>query len=37
MPGGKVVFYTGIMPISLNENGVVEIGHEVVHAFTKQG
>ena len=38
MPGGKVVFYTGIMPIAANENGVAAImGHEVAHAFAKHG
>ncbi len=38
MPGGKVVFYTGIMPICANENGVAAVmGHEVAHAFAKHG
>ena len=38
MPGGKVVFYTGIMPICSNENGVAAVmGHEVAHAFAKHG
>lgn len=38
MPGGKVVFYTGIMPICDNENGVAAVmGHEVAHAFAKHG
>jgi len=38
MPGGKVVFYTGIMPVCLNENGVAAVmGHEVAHAFAKHG
>lgn len=33
MPGGKVAFYTGIMPICQNEAGVaVVMGHEVAHA-----
>lgn len=33
MPGGKVAFYTGIMPICQNESGVaVVMGHEVAHA-----
>ena len=36
MPGGKVVFYTGIMPICDNINGVAAVmGHEVAHAFAK--
>jgi predicted Zn-dependent protease len=34
MPGGKVAFYTGIMPICQNESGVaVVMGHEVAHAI----
>lgn len=33
MPGGKVAFYTGIMPICKDEAGVaVVMGHEVAHA-----
>ena len=37
MPGEKVVFYTGIMPICDNENGVAAVmGHEVAHTFAKQ-
>ncbi|CAM1343691.1 M48 family metallopeptidase [Tenacibaculum amylolyticum] len=38
MPGGKVVFYTGIMPICKNTDGVASVmGHEVAHAFAKHG
>ena len=38
MPGGKVVFYTGIMPICQDEAGVaVVMGHEVAHAIAKHG
>lgn len=38
MPGGKVVFYTGIMPICANDDGVAAVmGHEVAHAFAKHG
>lgn len=34
MPGGKVAFYTGIMPICKDETGVaVVMGHEVAHAI----
>lgn len=38
MPGGKVAFYTGIMPICKDELGVaVVMGHEVAHAIAKHG
>lgn len=38
MPGGKVVFYRGILPICANTNGVAAVmGHEVAHAFAKHG
>jgi predicted Zn-dependent protease len=38
MPGGKVAFYTGIMPICKNEAGVaVVMGHEVAHAIANHG
>ena len=36
MPGGKVAFYTGIMPVCANENGVaVVMGHEITHAVAE--
>lgn len=36
--GGKVVFYSGILPICKNEDGVAAVmGHEVAHAFAKHG
>jgi predicted Zn-dependent protease len=38
LPGGKVVFYTGILPICANEYGIAAVmGHEVAHAFAKHG
>lgn len=38
MPGGKVVFYTGILPLCQNEAGVaVVMGHEIAHAIARHG
>ena len=38
MPGGKVVFYTGILPVCKDESGIaVVMGHEVAHAVAKHG
>ena len=38
MPGGKVVVYTGILPITQNESGLaVVMGHEVAHAIAEHG
>lgn len=36
MPGGKIVVYEGILPVTQNETGLaVVIGHEVAHAVAK--
>lgn len=38
MPGGKVVFYEGILPITQTEAGIaVVMGHEIAHAVAKHG
>lgn len=38
MPGGKVVVYTGILPITENETGLaVVMGHEIAHAVARHG
>jgi predicted Zn-dependent protease len=38
MPGGKVVFYTGILPVTRTEAGIaVVMGHEVAHAVAEHG
>ena len=38
MPGGKVVFYTGIMPLAKNDAGVaVVMSHEIAHAVARHG
>ena len=38
MPGGKVVVYTGILPVTQNETGLaVVLGHEIAHAIAEHG
>ncbi|MBR9999886.1 MAG: M48 family metallopeptidase [Cyclobacteriaceae bacterium] len=38
MPGGKVVVYTGILPVTQSETGLaIVMGHEVAHAIAKHG
>ena len=38
MPGGKVVVYTGILPVTQDEAGLaVVMGHEIAHAIAEHG
>jgi len=38
MPGGKVVVYTGILPVTQSEEGLaVVMGHEIAHAIAEHG
>lgn len=38
MPGGKVVVYTGLLPVSQTERGLaVVMGHEIAHAIARHG
>jgi predicted Zn-dependent protease len=38
MPGGKIVVYTGILPITKNDAGLATVmGHEVAHALVNHG
>lgn len=38
MPGGKVVVYTGLMPVAQDEAGLALVmGHEIAHAIARHG
>lgn len=38
MPGGKVVVYTGLLPVTQNETGLaIVMGHEIAHAIARHG
>lgn len=38
MPGGKIVVYTGLLPVAQTDAGLaVVIGHEIAHALAKHG
>jgi predicted Zn-dependent protease len=38
MPGGKVVVYSGILPLTQDETGLaVVLGHEIAHAVARHG
>jgi predicted Zn-dependent protease len=38
MPGGKIVVYTGILPVTKDENGLATVmSHEVAHALANHG
>lgn len=38
MPGGKVVVYTGLLPVTQTETGLaVVMGHEIAHAVARHG
>lgn len=38
MPGGKIVVYTGLLPVTQNEAALaVVLGHEITHAIARHG
>jgi predicted Zn-dependent protease len=38
MPGGKIVFYTGILPVTRNAGGLAAVmGHEIAHVVARHG
>lgn len=38
LPGGKIVVYTGILPVAVNEAGLATVmGHEISHALAHHG
>ncbi len=38
MPGGKVVVYTGLLPVTQSESALaIVVGHEIAHAIAKHG
>jgi predicted Zn-dependent protease len=38
MPGGKVVVYTGLLPVTQNDEGLATVlGHEIAHAVARHG
>lgn len=38
LPGGKIVVYTGILPITQDDDGLaVVLGHEIAHAILRHG
>jgi predicted Zn-dependent protease len=38
MPGGKVVVYTGLLPVTRTETGLaIVMGHEIAHSIAKHG